>query len=63
MGQNAVIVIDFKKDEKELFDYIAQNNADIPDSIKKEKVLTPETEEKLKAVLADFSAKFWDTSE
>ncbi len=44
--------------EKELFDYIAQNNADIPDSVKKEKVLTPETEEKLKAVLADFSAKF-----
>ena len=44
--------------EKELFNHIAQNNADIPDSIKKEKVLTPETEEKLKAVLAEFSANF-----
>ena len=44
--------------ETELFAHIASNNADIIDSIKKEKVLTAETEEKLKKVLADFAASF-----
>ncbi len=44
--------------ETELFAHIASNHADIADSIKKEKVLTPENEEKLKKVLAEFAASF-----
>jgi len=44
--------------ERELFAHIASNNSDIIDSIKKEKALTAETEEKLKKVLADFAASF-----
>ena len=44
--------------EKELFLHIASEHSEITDSIRKEKVLTPETEEKLKKVLSDFSAKF-----
>ncbi|MGN0577243.1 MAG: F0F1 ATP synthase subunit alpha [Ruminiclostridium sp.] len=44
--------------EKELFLHIASEHSEITDSIRKEKVLTPETEEKLKKVLADFSASF-----
>ena len=34
--------------ERELFRYIADNHSDITDSIRNEKVLTPENEEKLK---------------
>ena len=44
--------------EKELFAHISSNCPDIIDSIKKEKVLNAETEEKLKKVLADFAASF-----
>ena len=44
--------------ETELFAHIASNHPDITDSIKKEKVLTPENEENLKKVLADFAASF-----
>ena len=44
--------------EKELFHHIASEHSEITDSIRKEKVLTPETEEKLKQVLTEFSAKF-----
>ena len=44
--------------ETELFAHISSNYADITDSIRSEKVLTPETEEKLKKVLADFAASF-----
>ncbi len=44
--------------ETELFAHIASNHPDIVDSIKKEKVLTPENEECLKKVLADFAATF-----
>lgn len=44
--------------EKELFLHIASEHSEITDSIRKEKVLTPETEEKLKQVLTEFSAKF-----
>ncbi len=44
--------------ERELFAHISTNHADITDSIRNEKVLTPETEEKLKKVLADFVASF-----
>ncbi len=44
--------------ETELFAHIASNHPDITDSIRKEKVLTPENEEVLKKVLADFAASF-----
>ena len=44
--------------ESELFAHISSNHADIADSIRNEKALTPETEEKLKKVLADFAAGF-----
>ena len=44
--------------ETELFAHIASNHPDITDSIKKEKVFTPENEENLKKVLADFAASF-----
>ena len=44
--------------ERELFAHISSNCPDIIDSIKKEKVLNAETEEKLKKVLADFAASF-----
>ena len=44
--------------ETELFAHIASQHPDIADSIKAEKVLTPENEEKLKKVLADFAASF-----
>ncbi len=44
--------------ETELFAHIASQHPDITDSIRKEKVLTPETEENLKKVLADFAASF-----
>ena len=44
--------------ERELFRYIADNHSDITDSIRNEKVLTPENEEKLKNALAEFSASF-----
>ncbi len=44
--------------ETELFAHIASNHPDITDSIRKEKVLTPENEEALKKVLADFAASF-----
>ena len=44
--------------EKELFLHIASEHSEITDSIRKEKVLTPETEEKLKKVLTEFSASF-----
>ncbi len=44
--------------ERELFAHILSNHADITDSIRNEKVLTKETEEKLKKVLADFAASF-----
>ena len=44
--------------EKELLEYMADSHADIRDSIRNEKVLTEETEEKLKKALADFTARF-----
>ena len=44
--------------ERELFKHIADNHSDITDSIRSEKVLTPENEEKLKKVLEEFSASF-----
>ena len=44
--------------ERELFKHIADNHSDITDSIRNEKVLTPENEEKLKNALAEFSASF-----
>ena len=47
-----------KQYEKDLLTHIADSHSDIADSIKNEKVLTPETEEKLRKVLADFSESF-----
>ncbi len=44
--------------ERELFKHIADNHSDITDSIRTEKVLTPENEEKLKKVLEEFSKSF-----
>lgn len=44
--------------EADLFRHIADKHPDIADSIRKEKVLTPENEEKLKAVLAEFTEKY-----
>lgn len=44
--------------EADLFRHIADKHPDIADSIRKEKVLTPENEEKLKTVLAEFTEKY-----
>ncbi len=44
--------------EKELFEHMATDHADIMDAIKKEKVISPENEEKLRAVLAKFAERF-----
>ncbi len=44
--------------EADLFRHIADKHPDIADSIRKEKVLTPENEEKLKNVLAEFAEKY-----
>ena len=47
-----------KQYEKDLLAHIANSHSDIADSIKNEKVLSPETEEKLRKVLSDFSDSF-----
>lgn len=44
--------------EGDLFRHIADKHSDITDSIRKEKVLTPENEEKLKKVLAEFTESY-----
>ena len=44
--------------ETELLSYMANSHADIRDSIRSEKVLSEETEEKLKKALADFTDSF-----
>lgn len=44
--------------ETELFRYIAERYPEITDSIRKNKVLTPENEEVLKKVLAEFAEKY-----
>ena len=44
--------------ESELLSYMANSHADIRDSIRSEKVLTEENEEKLKKALADFTDSF-----
>ena len=44
--------------EKELFEHIASSHAEITDDLKKNKVLSPENEEKLRTVLKDFAEKF-----
>ncbi len=44
--------------EKELFKYISEKYPNITDSIKAEKVLTPENEDNLKRVLTEFAASF-----
>ena len=47
-----------KQYEKDLLAHIANSHSDIADSIKNEKVLSPETEEKLRKVLSEFSDSF-----
>ncbi len=44
--------------EKELYKHIDEKYPEITESIRKDKVLTPENEEKLKEVLANFSKSF-----
>ena len=44
--------------ETELFRYIAERHSEITDSIRKNKVLTPENEEALKNVLTEFAEKY-----
>ena len=44
--------------QKELLENVHSAHSDIADGIKNEKVLSPENEEKLKQVLADFTARF-----
>ena len=44
--------------QKELIEAIHSSHSDLTDSIKNEKVLSPENEEKLKTVLKDFTARF-----
>ena len=70
--ENQIIIIyavinDYLKDipvdkipeyEKALFDHMASDHADIIDDLKKNKVLSKDNEEKLKAVLKNFAANF-----
>ena len=70
--ENQIIIIyavinDYLKDipvdkvaefEKALFEHMAADHADIIDDLKKNKVLSPDNEEKLKAVLKNFAAQF-----
>ena len=44
--------------EKALFEHMAADHAEIIDDLKKNKVLSPDNEEKLKAVLKNFAANF-----
>ncbi|MBR4305787.1 MAG: F0F1 ATP synthase subunit alpha, partial [Ruminiclostridium sp.] len=44
--------------EKDLYKYLEETHPDIPASIREEKVLTPETEEKLKKALEEFSRNY-----
>ena len=44
--------------QKQLLDNIHEEHSDITDGIKNDKVLTPENEEKLKSVLASFTAEY-----
>ena len=44
--------------EKELFEHMANDHADIIDDIKKTKVISPDNEEKLRAVLKNFGERF-----
>ncbi|MBQ9482546.1 MAG: F0F1 ATP synthase subunit alpha, partial [Ruminiclostridium sp.] len=70
--ENQIIIIyavinDFLKDipvdriaeyETALFEHMANDHAEIIDDLKKNKVLSPDNEEKLKAVLKNFAANF-----
>ena len=70
--ENQIIIIyavinDYLKDiavdrvpefEKALFEEMATNHSEIIDDLKKNKVLSPDNEEKLKAVLKNFAANF-----
>jgi F-type H+-transporting ATPase subunit alpha len=70
--ENQIIIIyavinDYLKDiavervpefEKALFEHMAAQHAEIIDDLKKNKVLSPDNEEKLKAVLKNFAANF-----
>ena len=70
--ENQIIIIyavinDYLKDipvekvpefEKALFEHMAAEHAEIIDDLKKNKVLSPDNEEKLKAVLKNFAANF-----
>ena len=70
--ENQIIIIyavinDYLKDipvdrvpefEKALFEHMANDHAEIIDDLKKNKVLSPDNEEKLKAVLKNFAANF-----
>ncbi|MBR5089741.1 MAG: F0F1 ATP synthase subunit alpha [Ruminiclostridium sp.] len=70
--ENQIIIIyavinDFLKDipvdripeyEKALFDHMAADHSDIIDDLKKNKVLSPDNEEKLKTVLKNFASNF-----
>jgi F-type H+-transporting ATPase subunit alpha len=51
-------VQDVKRFEKEIIEYIDLNHKDIFDRIKKEKALSPELTEKMKAVIEEFLTKF-----
>ena len=44
--------------ERDLYKHMAEVHPEIPASIREEKVLTPENEEKLKAALKEFSEKY-----
>ena len=70
--ENQIIIIfavinDYLKDipvekvpeyEKELFEHMANDHSDIIDDIRKEKVISPDNEEKLRAVLKNFAQRF-----
>lgn len=53
-----IAVEDILRFEKELFEYIATKYPEIPESIKTEKVLTEETEEKLVKAIEEFKKEF-----
>ncbi len=53
-----IAVEDVLRFEKELFEYIQTKYPEIPETIKSEKILTEETEEKLVKVIEEFKAEF-----
>ena len=53
-----IAVEDVLRFEKELFEYIQIKYPEIPETIKSEKILTEETEEKLVKVIEEFKAEF-----